>query len=185
MLETLKVNLESCSTGLLFQPFFPPCDLVWAPYLLPQPMQPSSRQLEINKSWSFYRLDLKWSLPPCPGSRSMSSTQRTAHEAGATVVTLEPEEETSNQPATQSSHHLSLPYTHIQVHFSHPPIRLYLILSAARYCSVIIFTLSGSGYPVGHHTSAFDFFLQAFIPCFILGQTNKSTCFPNENHVIW
>ena len=141
---------------LLFQPFFPPCDLVWAPYLLPQPMQPSSRQLEINKSWN--QLDLKWSLRPCPGSRSMSSTQRIVHEAGATAVTPELEEEASKQPATQSSPLLSLQYTHIQVHFPHPP-KLYLILSAARYCSVIIFTLSGSGYPVGHHTSAFDFFL--------------------------
>ena len=114
----------------------------------------------------------------------MSSTQRIVHEAGATAVTPELEEEASKQPATQSSPLLSLQYTHIQVHFPHPP-KLYLILSAARYCSVIIFTLSGSGYPVGHHTSAFDFFSydHSYLVSFLGKQIKACACFLNENHV--
>ena len=71
----------TCSTSF-FQPFFPPCDLVWAPYLLPQPMQPSSRQrLKLKPSEISLRTG---------SSRSMSSTQRTVHVAGVTAGTIAP-----------------------------------------------------------------------------------------------
>ena len=122
-LSLLRFSVVATFIRNFFQPFFPPCDLVWAPYLLPQPMQQTSRQQsKLNFS------DLK--MPPRPGSsRITSSTRRIAHEAGATAGTRRivhgaaaavgttssrPAAEQTSKP-TRSSLPLSLPFTHIQV----------------------------------------------------------------------